>query len=172
MTPAPRISPRTGTRSRRRSICTRLVRRFFHPGGRTADVGCGSGREVAFLAASGFTTRSATTPRDALLEQARLRYPRLRFAAAALPDLAGVPGCGIRQRAVRDGDHAPAASADPGRRPPAARPSSSPDGILYHELARHQTAPTSAIRKAGSMRPSRARWSMRRSTALAATAAR
>jgi len=67
-----------------------LVKRFFHPGGRTADVGCGSGREVAFLAAGGYDAIGYDAS-DALLEQARLRYPRLSFATAVLPDLAGVP---------------------------------------------------------------------------------
>ena len=67
-----------------------LVKRFFRPGGRTADVGCGSGREVAFLAANGFEAVGYDAS-DALLEQARLRYPRLSFATAALPELKGVP---------------------------------------------------------------------------------
>src|SRR4029079_2672299 len=66
-----------------------LVKRYFHPG-RTADVGCGSGREVAFLAANGFDAVGYDAS-DALLEQARLRYPRLAFATAALPELKGVP---------------------------------------------------------------------------------
>jgi SAM-dependent methyltransferase len=66
-----------------------LVKRFFRPG-RTADIGCGSGREVAFLAANGFDAVGYDAS-DALLEQARLRYPRLTFATAALPALAGVP---------------------------------------------------------------------------------
>jgi SAM-dependent methyltransferase len=66
-----------------------LVKRFFHPNGRTADIGCGSGREVAFLAANGFDAMGYDAA-DALLEQARLRYPRLRFATAALPELAGI----------------------------------------------------------------------------------
>jgi SAM-dependent methyltransferase len=67
-----------------------LVRRYFHPGGRTADVGCGSGREVAFLAAGGYDAIGYDAS-DALLEQARLRYRRLSFATAVLPELAGVP---------------------------------------------------------------------------------
>jgi SAM-dependent methyltransferase len=66
-----------------------LVQRFFRPG-RTADIGCGSGREVAFLAANGFDAVGYDAS-DALLEQARLRYPRLQFATGALPGLAGVP---------------------------------------------------------------------------------
>jgi SAM-dependent methyltransferase len=67
-----------------------LVKRFFHPGGRTADIGCGGGREVAFLAAGGYDAIGYDVS-DALLEQARLRYPRLSFATAVLPDLVGVP---------------------------------------------------------------------------------
>ena len=67
----------------------RLVKRYFRPG-RTADFGCGSGREVAFLAANGFDAIGYDAS-DALLEQARLRYPRLSFATAVLPELAGVP---------------------------------------------------------------------------------
>ena len=66
-----------------------LIKRFFRPG-RTADIGCGSGREVAFLAANGFDVTGYDAS-DALLEQARLRYPRLQFATAALPELDGVP---------------------------------------------------------------------------------
>jgi SAM-dependent methyltransferase len=67
-----------------------LVRRFFRAAGRTADIGCGSGREVAFLASSGFGAVGYDAS-DALLEQARTRYPKLEFKAASLPGLAGVP---------------------------------------------------------------------------------
>ena len=67
-----------------------LVRRFFQPGGRTADVGCGSGREVAWLDANGFPA-AGFDPSEGLLAQARALYPALRFVPAALPDLAGVP---------------------------------------------------------------------------------
>jgi SAM-dependent methyltransferase len=67
-----------------------LVERFFRPGGRTADIGCGSGREVAWLAANGFPAEGFD-PSEGLLAQARTRYPGLRFAAAALSELAGIP---------------------------------------------------------------------------------
>jgi SAM-dependent methyltransferase len=67
-----------------------VVKRFFHWGGRTADVGCGSGRDVAILAAAGYDAIGYDAS-DALLEQARLRYPRLSYATAVLPELAGVP---------------------------------------------------------------------------------
>ena len=68
-----------------------LVRRFFRPRGRTADIGCGSGREVAHLAESGFDAvgYDAST---ALLQEAGRRYPELRFERALLPELAGLPG--------------------------------------------------------------------------------
>jgi SAM-dependent methyltransferase len=66
-----------------------LVRRFFRTG-LTADVGCGSGREVAWLEANGFPAIGYDASRG-LLEQARSRYPQLRFEAAALPELAGIP---------------------------------------------------------------------------------
>jgi SAM-dependent methyltransferase len=66
-----------------------LVRRFFRPGGRTADVGCGSGREVAWLNANGFPA-TGYDPSEGLLAQARALCPTLTFVAAALPDLAGV----------------------------------------------------------------------------------
>ena len=65
-----------------------VVKRYFRPGA-TADIGCGSGREVAWLTAEGF----AATGYDAssgLLQQARARYPRLAFAFAALPELTGI----------------------------------------------------------------------------------
>jgi SAM-dependent methyltransferase len=67
-----------------------LVQGYFHHGGRTADIGCGSGREVAWLAAGGFVAVGCDAS-GALLEQARLRYPALNFAIAALPELEGVP---------------------------------------------------------------------------------
>ena len=65
-----------------------LVRRFFKPG-RTADVGAGSGREVAWLAANGLDA-VGYEPSRGLREEAKRRYPALCFEDAALPDLAGV----------------------------------------------------------------------------------
>jgi SAM-dependent methyltransferase len=65
-----------------------LVRRFFKPG-RTADVGSGSGREVAWLAANGFDA-VGYEPSPGLREEARRRYPALRFEDATLPELAGI----------------------------------------------------------------------------------
>jgi SAM-dependent methyltransferase len=65
-----------------------LVRRFFRLGP-TADIGCGSGREVAWLAANGYPATGYDAS-DGLLAQARARYPQRAFARAALPDLAEV----------------------------------------------------------------------------------
>lgn len=66
-----------------------LVDEFFCPGP-TADVGCGSGRDAAWLSAHGFqTTGYDASP--ALLAEARRRHPDVEFAPARLPELEGVP---------------------------------------------------------------------------------
>ena len=65
-----------------------IVKRFFISG-RTADIGCGSGREVAWLCANGFPA-VGYDPSDGLLRQARARYPGLDFRMAALPELTGI----------------------------------------------------------------------------------
>jgi SAM-dependent methyltransferase len=65
-----------------------VVRRFFHRGP-TADIGCGSGRDTAWLAQNGF----AATGYDAsegLLAEARRLHPELQFHHAALPELSGI----------------------------------------------------------------------------------
>jgi SAM-dependent methyltransferase len=66
-----------------------IVRRFFISGGVTADIGCGSGREVGWLNANGFPATGFDAS-EGLLAEARRRYPSLRFAHAELPDLRGV----------------------------------------------------------------------------------
>ena len=66
-----------------------LIGRFFRPGP-TADIGCGSGREVAWLAAHGFVVAGYDAS-TGLLSEARACYPHLTFGTAALPDLAGIP---------------------------------------------------------------------------------
>lgn len=62
-----------------------IVRRYFRHGA-TADIGCGSGREVAWLDASGYPATGYDAS-DGLLAEARRRYPDLKFASAALPKL-------------------------------------------------------------------------------------
>ncbi|WP_407166335.1 class I SAM-dependent methyltransferase [Bradyrhizobium sp. ORS 111] len=66
-----------------------IVARFFIQGGSTADIGCGSGREVAWLNANGFPAEGYDAS-EGLLAEARTRYPQLRFARAELPELRGM----------------------------------------------------------------------------------
>lgn len=66
-----------------------VVEQFFVRGGRTADIGCGSGREVDWLDTNGFSAKGFDAS-EALLAEARTRYPDLEFAHAELPDLPGI----------------------------------------------------------------------------------
>ena len=66
-----------------------IVKRFFIVGGLTADVGCGSGREVVWLNANGFPAQGFDAS-DGLLAQARARYPQFEFIHTELPDLQGI----------------------------------------------------------------------------------
>jgi SAM-dependent methyltransferase len=66
-----------------------IVKRFFVKGGATADIGCGSGREVAWLNVNGFPTTGFDASKG-LLAEARSRYPNPTFAHAELPDLRGI----------------------------------------------------------------------------------
>jgi SAM-dependent methyltransferase len=65
-----------------------LVRRFFARG-KTADIGCGSGREIAWLSEEGFPAVGYDASAG-LLAEARARYPALDFRSATLPDLAEI----------------------------------------------------------------------------------
>jgi SAM-dependent methyltransferase len=65
------------------------VRGFFHPGQPTADIGCGSGRDVAWLNAQGFpATGYDASP--AMLSEARAAFPGIDVREAALPGLDGI----------------------------------------------------------------------------------
>ena len=66
-----------------------IVKGFFIADGVTADIGCGSGREVAWLNASGFPAKGFDAS-DGLLGQARQRYPQFDFVQAELPGLNGI----------------------------------------------------------------------------------
>jgi SAM-dependent methyltransferase len=69
-----------------------VVTNFFIRGGTSCDIGCGSGREVAWLNANGFPAEGFDAS-DGLLAEARRRYPGLKFTHAELPDLKGIaPG--------------------------------------------------------------------------------
>jgi len=66
-----------------------VVEQFFVRGGRTADIGCGSGRELDWLDTNGFSAEGIDAS-EGLLAQARERYPDLKFTRAELPDLSGI----------------------------------------------------------------------------------
>jgi SAM-dependent methyltransferase len=66
-----------------------IIRRLFIKGGATADIGCGSGREVAWLNANGYRSVGFDAS-EGLLTEARSRYPELTFAHAELPELEGI----------------------------------------------------------------------------------
>jgi SAM-dependent methyltransferase len=68
-----------------------LVDEFFFPGP-TADIGCGSGRDTAWLFEHGFDTTGYDAS-EALLAEARRRHPGIAFEFARLPDLQDVPRC-------------------------------------------------------------------------------
>jgi SAM-dependent methyltransferase len=65
-----------------------LLERYFRPG-TTVDIGCGSGRDVAWLRENGFDT-SGYDVSGGLLREARLACPGAFFGVARLPELDGV----------------------------------------------------------------------------------
>lgn len=65
-----------------------VVDRFFVPG-RTADIGCGSGRDAAWLNARGYPTKGFDAS-EGLLVEARRRHPEIEFNMAVLPGLDGI----------------------------------------------------------------------------------
>ena len=65
-----------------------VVDRFFVPG-RTADIGCGSGRDAAWLNARGYPTKGFDAS-EGLLAEARRRHPEIEFKMAVLPNLDGI----------------------------------------------------------------------------------
>jgi SAM-dependent methyltransferase len=65
------------------------VQRFFIPGRPTADIGCGSGRDAAWLDSNVYPTKGFDAS-EGLLSEARKRHPQVQFASAILPDLAGI----------------------------------------------------------------------------------
>jgi 2-polyprenyl-3-methyl-5-hydroxy-6-metoxy-1,4-benzoquinol methylase len=67
-----------------------IVARYFVRGGTSVDIGCGCGREVAWLNANGFPAVGFDAS-EGLLAQARSRYPDLNFTHAELPSLKSIP---------------------------------------------------------------------------------
>lgn len=66
-----------------------LVLEFFLPGGKTLDIGCGSGRDSAWLSANGFEVTGIDASLG-MLNEARKRHPQLTFSQVALPELSGI----------------------------------------------------------------------------------
>jgi SAM-dependent methyltransferase len=66
-----------------------LLGKYFARG-LTADIGCGSGREVAWLLANGYDAVGYDASKG-LLEEAQRLHPGARFLEAKLPDLLSVP---------------------------------------------------------------------------------
>jgi SAM-dependent methyltransferase len=66
-----------------------VVEEYFIRGGTSCDIGCGGGREVAWLNANDFVAEGFDAS-DGLLAEAKRRYPRLKFARAELPELKGI----------------------------------------------------------------------------------
>jgi 2-polyprenyl-3-methyl-5-hydroxy-6-metoxy-1,4-benzoquinol methylase len=66
-----------------------LLVRHFVPGGRTIDVGCGNGRDAAWLAQQGFDVVGYDSS-SALVELARQSFPSVTFHVGHLPGLEGV----------------------------------------------------------------------------------
>jgi SAM-dependent methyltransferase len=65
-----------------------VVLKFFSPGP-TADIGCGSGRDTAWLLHNGFAA-VGYDPSEGLLAQARRLHPEVEFRRGGLPELDGV----------------------------------------------------------------------------------
>lgn len=63
-----------------------LLQRYFTPGGKTADIGCGAGRDVAWLNDRGFPAVGYDAA-EGLLAQAATDFPSLVFRRAELPAL-------------------------------------------------------------------------------------
>ncbi len=66
-----------------------LLETHFVKGGETADIGCGNGRDAAWLARHGFKVTGYDNSPE-LLTEARRLFPGIAFVQAALPGLDGV----------------------------------------------------------------------------------
>jgi SAM-dependent methyltransferase len=70
-----------------------VVKRFFKPGP-TADIGCGSGRDTAWLSRAGLPT-IGYDPSEGLLAEARRLHPKVRFHRSSLPELHGIANASL-----------------------------------------------------------------------------
>lgn len=76
-------------RNQRPESIYRLITAFFHHGRPTADIGSGSGRDVAWLNQHGYPA-TGFEPSLGMINEARAAYAGINVQPAALPDLAGV----------------------------------------------------------------------------------
>src|SRR5437870_4401577 len=68
----------------------RLILGFFHAGQPTADIGCGGGRDVAWLTHQGFPAVGYDASAQ-MLRAAQEFYPAQEFHRDSLPDLPTAP---------------------------------------------------------------------------------
>ena len=66
-----------------------LILQFFEPHAKTLDIGCGSGRDTAWLAHRGFDVIGMDAS-IGMLAEARKRHPNIMFLQEALPNLCGI----------------------------------------------------------------------------------
>jgi ubiquinone/menaquinone biosynthesis C-methylase UbiE len=67
-----------------------LIVKYFCPGMKTLDIGCGNGRDSAWLSKNGFEVIGLDASLG-MLRQAKKRHPKTHFLQAALPELSGIP---------------------------------------------------------------------------------
>lgn len=63
-----------------------ILKKFFHPDGETADIGCGNGRDANWLSENGFKVFGFDYSDD-LLKIASNIHPQIKFSKAVLPEL-------------------------------------------------------------------------------------
>jgi SAM-dependent methyltransferase len=68
----------------------RCIQQHFHCGLSTADIGCGSGRDVVWLTSNGYPT-TGYDGSPAMLAEARRCYPQIEVREATLPLLTPIP---------------------------------------------------------------------------------
>ena len=63
-----------------------LLPKYFVLGGTVADIGCGNGRDAAWLAQQGYLVNGYDSSSE-MIEIARAQFPALKFSVAQLPSL-------------------------------------------------------------------------------------
>merc|ERR1711939_172816 len=66
------------------------MKHHFAPGAATAEIGCGSGREVGWLNDNGYPAVGYDAS-SGLLQEAQARYPEYDFRITSLPALDSIP---------------------------------------------------------------------------------